>query len=248
MSRLKDKVAVVTGAASGIGRATAELFATEGARVVALDRNPSVETDPPRGAVFAAICDVTAAAKVEDLSRRVVRELGSYDVLVNSAGVVVFGMTADGNDEDWDLAFTVNARGVWNTCRSALHHMLLQRAGVIVNIASGAGLRPMPGLAAYSASKAAVVSITRSIAVEYGDIGIRANCICPGMVDTPMNRTTLESRIATGEDRTAFLAPYALKRIGRPEEIAAVALFLASEDSSFMTGATLAADAGRTLH
>ena len=124
--------------------------------------------------------------------------------------------------------------------------MVAQGSGAIVNTASGAGLRPLPGLAAYSASKAAIISLTRSIALEYGKHGVRASCICPGMIDTPMGRAAAEGRAARGDDPAALLEPYAIKRLGRPDEVAEAALFLAS--SEFVTGATLAIDGGRTLH
>lgn len=246
--RLHGKVAVITGAASGIGRAAAELFAREGAVVVAVDLNPELSTDPPAGCAMSVVCDVADLSQVEQMSRRVREELGRYDILVASAGRVVFGTTAECTVQDWEAAFAVNAKGVWVTCRCALPYMLERGEGAVVNIASGAGVRPVAGLAAYSASKAAVISITRSIALEYSSRGIRANCICPGMIDTPMNQAAVAQRLAGGEDAASLLAPYAIKRLGRPEEVAAVALFLASPEASYVTGAALAVDAGRTLH
>lgn len=248
MTALDGKVAVVTGAASGIGRAVAERFAAEGARVVAVDLAPSVADDRPAGAVKAVVCDVTSARDVADVADQIHRELGRWDVLVNSAGVVVFGKAGETSEEDWEFAFEVNTRGTWRMCRAALEAMVAQHEGAIVNIASGAGLRAIEGLAAYSASKAAVVSLTRSIAIEYGSDGIRANCICPGMVDTPMNREAIRHRAGDMADLTTILAPYPIRRLGRPEEIAAAALYLASPAAGFVTGSTLAVDAGRTLH
>ncbi|MHB8619302.1 MAG: SDR family NAD(P)-dependent oxidoreductase [Chloroflexota bacterium] len=245
--RLAGSVAVVTGAASGIGRATAGLFSDEGARVVAVDIDPGVASALP-GAALGIRCDVSDVRQVEQMTQRVLAEFARYDVLINCAGRVVRGGVADCDEASWDAVFAVNAKGVWATCGLALPHMVAQGAGVIVNISSGSGLRPLPGFAAYSASKAAVISLTRSIALEYGDRGIRANCICPGMVDTPMNQAAVALRRSEGEDEATLLAPYAIKRIGRPEEVASAALFLASADSSFVTGATLAVDAGRTLH
>ena len=239
-------VVVVTGAGSGIGRATAELFAARGARVVAVDVDPHVAASPPAGAVLGASCDVADAAQVEAVTRRTVETLGRYDVLVNSAGVVVVGGAAEATEVDWDHVFGVNAKGTWLMCRAALGVMVRQGGGMIVNIASGAGLRVSGGLAVYSASKAAVVSLTRSIAVDYARFGVRAACICPGMIDTPMNRVALAARRSRGEDATGFLGPYLIKRQGRADEVAEAALFLAASD--YITGATLAVDGGRTLY
>lgn len=246
--RLRGQVAVVTGAHSGIGRATAELFADEGAVVVAVDRDANVGVEPPRGASEGIVCDVADPGQVDELRDRVRDVHGRWDALVNSAGTAVSGRAADLSEATWRQAFEVNLHGTWLMCRAGIVVMLEHGQGSIVNIGSGAGLRPIVGLAAYSASKAAVVSLTRSIAIEYGDDGIRANCICPGVVDTPMNRDSVAERLGADVDLDTLLTPYALKRLGQPDEIAAAALFLASSESALVTGATLAVDAGRTLH
>jgi 2-keto-3-deoxy-L-fuconate dehydrogenase len=243
---LADKVAVVTGAASGVGRAVAELFARHGARVVPVDRDGAVSARPPAGAALPIVCDIADPSAVDALARRVVQEFGRYEVLVNAAGVVVAGPAGETAEADWDRVFAVNAKGTWLMCRAALRPMVAQRAGVIINTASGAALRPLPRLAAYAASKAAIVSLTRSIALEYGEHGVRASCICPGMIDTPMRWAALDARAAAGDDPSAALAPYAIRRLGRAEEVAEAALFLACAE--YITGATLAVDAGRTLH
>jgi NAD(P)-dependent dehydrogenase (short-subunit alcohol dehydrogenase family) len=245
MSGLSGRVAVVTGAASGIGRAVAERLTSEGAAVVAVD----LARDEPPGASLAVVCDVADAAQVDALARRVLGELGRWDVLVNAAGIVVHGAAGECSEDDWDRVFAVNARGTWLLCRASLPPMVAQGAGAIVNISSGIGLRPVAGLTAYAASKAAVISLTRSIAIEYGRQGVRANCICPGRIDTPMHRLDVQRRgLAGGEEEARMLASYAITRVGRPEEVAATAVFLAGEDGAYITGATLAVDGGRTLH
>lgn len=245
---LQGTLAVVTGAASGIGRATAALFAEQGARVVAVDIAASLTVDLPKAAELGVVCDVADAEAVNELTKRIEIEFGRYDILVNAAGALAVGKLAEASEADWERVFAVNARGPWLMCRAALRVMIAQGSGAIVNIASAAGLQPTAGLAVYSASKAALVSMTRSIAREYGEYGIRANTICPGMIDTPMARETLELRRARGEDPNFPAVQYAIKRIGRPEEVAAAALYLASPAASYVTGAALAVDAGRVLH
>ncbi|MGH7048855.1 MAG: SDR family NAD(P)-dependent oxidoreductase [Stellaceae bacterium] len=245
---LTGMVAVVTGAASGIGRATAALFAEHGARVVAVDIAASLERDRLPGVEATHLCDVSNRLAVEALTKEIESDFGRYDLLVNAAGALAVGKLGEASDEEWDRVFAVNARGPWLMCQAALPLMVARRSGVIVNVASAAGLRPTAGLAVYSASKAALVSMTRSIACEYGEYGVRANTICPGMIDTPMARATLESRRARGEDPEFPAALYAIKRIGRVEEVAAAALFLASPAAAYVTGAALAVDAGRALH
>jgi NAD(P)-dependent dehydrogenase (short-subunit alcohol dehydrogenase family) len=246
--RLEGKAAIVTGAFSGIGRRIAEVFAAEGARVVAVDLNPALLADPPRDAVLSVVCDVSRATQIDGLAEQVQEALGDLDILVNAAGVVVFGTSADGSEEDWDRAFAVNAKGVWLMCRMALPRMVGRGEGVIVNVASATGLRVVEGLAAYSASKAAVISLTRSIALEYGNRGIRANCLCPGRIDTPMNALAREYRLAHGQRAEDEFSGYAIQRLGRPDEVASAALYLASSESSYVTGVTLPVDAGRSLH
>jgi len=246
--RLEGKGAVVTGASSGIGRRIAEVFAAEGARVVAVDRNPAVVADPPRDVVLSVVCDVSKTSEIDGLGNQAQHALGDLDILVNAAGVVVFGTTGDGSEEDWDRAFAVNTKGVWLMCRMALPRMVARGEGAIVNIASATGLRVVNGLAAYSASKAAVISLTRSIALEYGTRGIRANCLCPGRIDTPMNALAREYRLAQGQRPEDEFSDYAIPRLGRPDEVASAALYLASSESSYITGATLPVDAGRSLH
>jgi NAD(P)-dependent dehydrogenase (short-subunit alcohol dehydrogenase family) len=225
----------------------AERLAAAGAEVVAVDREQRVVDEPPGGADRSAVCDVTSVSDVEAVAELVRNGYGRWDILVNSAGTAVFGRAGETSEEDWQRVFDVNARGTWLMCRAALAPMTQQTSGAIVNIASGAGVRPLEGLAAYSASKAAVVSLTRSIAVEYGHDGIRANCITPGMIDTPLHRESIR-RLRGGEPQGHAFDLYAVKRLGTSDEIAAAVLYLASPEAGYTTGATLAVDGGRTLH
>ena len=191
VSALDGAVAVVTGAASGIGRAVAELFAAEGASVVAVDRAPGVVDDRPAAAADAVVCDVRDADGIAGVAERVERRLGRWDILVNAAGAVAHGEAGETTEEDWGSRLRRHARGTWLDVPRGARRDGARRSGAIVNIASGAGLRPLEGIAAYAASKAAAISLTRSIALEYGADGIRANCICPGIVDTPLKPAAL---------------------------------------------------------
>lgn len=243
---LQDKIALVTGAYSGIGRAVSELFAAQGAQVIAIDRDQTILSDPPSGAFRRVQCDITQPGQLAEVSSLVGSDAGHVDILVNSAGVAIIGSAMDVSVEDWDRTFDVDVRGAWLMCRLAIPFM--PRGAAIVNVASASGLRPLPGLAAYSAAKAALISLTRSLAVELGDLGIRANCVCPGMVDTPMNDSVLDARFGPERDWSALLEPYAIKRVADPGEVAAAITFLASDLSSFVTGVAMPVDGGRSLH
>jgi NAD(P)-dependent dehydrogenase (short-subunit alcohol dehydrogenase family) len=239
-------LAVVTGAQSGIGRAACELLATHRAAVIAVDSDPAVERDGPRGSIGAIRADVRHPRDLDRVGAAIEDARRPLAILVNSAGVVAVGSAMDASADDWQRTFDVNVLGAWRMCRLTVPRMATGAS--IINIASAAGLRPIPGLAAYSASKAAMISLTRSLAIELGDRAIRANCICPGMIDTPMNEAALSARHGMQRDWPALFAPYALKRLGSPVEIAQAVLYLASDASGYMTGAALAVDGGRALH
>ena len=243
MSRLAGKIAVVTGAASGIGLACMERFAAEGARVVG--------ADVQRGAARDLVSlDVRDEAAVAQLVQDVAREHGRLDVVVNAAGVAGGGPVHLLDAAAWDRVLDVNLKGTFLVCKHVLAQMLKQPAidgerGAIVNVASIEGLEGTAGGSAYNASKGGVVLLTKNLAIDYGRSGIRANAICPGFIETPMLESVLGAPAMAGV-REEIRREHKLRRFGRPEEIAAVACFLASADASFVSGQAIAVDGGFT--
>jgi NAD(P)-dependent dehydrogenase (short-subunit alcohol dehydrogenase family) len=252
MGRLDGKVALVTGAASGIGAATALRFAHEGARVAALDvqapdpaRWKQLEDAAPAASFHRA--SVAASEELRAAVDEVAARHGRIDVLVNAAGVVGGGPLHVCEESEWDRVLGVNLKGTFLACKHVLPHMMGQRSGSIVNIASIEGLIATEGTAAYGASKGAVVQLTRNLAVDYTHLGVRSNCVCPGLVQTPMVEMLTKAESGPlAQLHHAFLENHLMRRAGRPEEIAAAILFLASDDASFITGAALVVDGGWT--
>lgn len=252
--KLAGKVAFITGAGSGIGRASAELFAAEGAAIAVVDVREDVARETADlisakgGRAVAYAADVTDAAEIEAAVERAVSELGRLDIVYNNAGIGSTGSVADGAEADWDLCLAVNAKGTFLTSRAAVAHLQASGGGAIVNQGSVAALVGIPNFAAYCAAKGAVVALTRSMAIDLAPRGIRVNVICPGTVFTPLMEPMLIAR--GGGDMAKGLAmtvtKYPLGRLGTPEDIARVALFLASDDAAFVTGSTFAADGGMT--
>ena len=242
--RLAGKTALVTAAGQGIGRATAEAFATQGAVVVATDIDEKALAALP-AAMRKVRLDVTDAAAIGALAR----ELGAVDVLFNCAGYVHQGAILDCSEEDWDFSFDLNVRGMYLMIRAFLPAMLASgKGGAIINMSSVvSSVKGAPGRCAYGATKAAVIGLTKSVAADYIKQGIRCNAICPGTVATP----SLDQRIAAlgggPEVRQAFVDRQPMGRLGRPEEIAALAVYLASDEALFTTGAIHVIDGGFAL-
>jgi NAD(P)-dependent dehydrogenase (short-subunit alcohol dehydrogenase family) len=248
--RLEDKVALVTGGTSGIGEATAILFAKEGAKVAVTGRNEErgrAVAERIMGNGGKAIFIRTDVRRAEECRRAVdetIRVFDCLDVLFNNAGVFYPHTTVDCTEEEWDLQMDVNLKGTFLMSKAALPHMIEKRRGVIIHNSSGWGLAGGDAAVAYCASKGGVVLLTKAMAIDHGRQGIRVNCICPGDVDTPMLPEDARLRALKWEDYLAGCADRPLGRIGTVDEIAKAALFLASDDSSFMTGAALVVDGG----
>jgi len=247
MDRLKNKTALVTAAGQGIGRAIAEAFLREGARVCATDLDEA-KLEGLAGATRRRL-DVRSSATVETL----VGEAGPFDILVNAAGYVHHGTVLDCSDDDWDFSFDLNVKSMHRTIKAVLPGMLKKGGGSIVNIASGASsVRGLPNRYVYGATKAAVIGLTKAVAADFIRQGVRANAICPGTVQSP----SLDQRIAdlaasSGQSveavRQAFVDRQPMGRLGTPEEVAALAVYLASDESSYTTGHIHLVDGGFAL-
>jgi 2-keto-3-deoxy-L-fuconate dehydrogenase len=247
MGRLRGKVALVTAAAQGIGRATAEAFLNEGARVIATD----IATEKLSGLTDGDVrrLDVLQTSDVEALAR----SSGPVDILFNAAGFVHHGTVLDCTEQDWDFSFDLNVKSMHRTIRAFLPGMVGKGGGSIINVSSGASsLRGLPNRYAYGATKAAVIGLTKAVAADFIRQGVRANAICPGTIESP----SLEERMSAlaekmGEPletvRRKFMERQPMGRLGLPQEVAALAVYLASDESSFTTGAIHIVDGGFTL-
>lgn len=244
--RLEDKVAIITGSATGMGRAAAVLFAREGARVTVADRNVPESrrtvamVDEVGGDALFVETDVSKAEQVGNVVEQTIRRFGKLDVLVNNAGVLIrTPPLAEVSDLAWDLTLDTNLRGVFLCTKYAVPHMV-GRGGAIVNISSGAGMNPTTHAVPYGVSKAGVIQLTLTTSAEYAPQGVRCNVIVPGSVDTPQSRGSTGST----EEFERISSSISIGRIGTPQDIANLMLFLASDESSYITGAAFKIDGG----
>ncbi len=246
MGALQDKVAIITGAASGIGLACAERFAREGAVVVGTDLNEpgdwqAVQDASPKS--WCRVVDVTDGAAQRAVAQQAVEEHGRIDILVTAAGIGDGGPVNMIEDAAWDRVVEVNLKGTYLSIKSVLDTMMVQRSGSIITVASVEGLNGTEGGSAYNASKGGVVLLTKNVAIDYGRMGIRCNTICPGFIDTPLLNSVMD---AMPDFKADVQRETKLNRLGQPGEVAGAACFLASDDASFVTGHTLVVDGGYT--
>jgi len=243
MGKLQDKVAVITGGASGIGAATARLFVSEGAKVVLVDLNEEKgkafesELKALNAEVLFVKANITSEEDVANIFKQTIDTFGKADIVFNNAGIGRVQPSHELDYSEWRQTVNVDLDGVFLVAREAIREMLKAGGGTIVNTASMYGWVGSPGSAAYNAAKGGVVNLTRSLALEYAEQNIRVNALCPGFIDTP---------IIPEESKLALAAATPIKRLGKAEEMATAVLFLASDDSSYMTGNSLIVDGGYT--
>ncbi len=247
-----NKVVLITGSATGFGKLLAETFAQQGASLILSDINTEggeVVANTLRGAggkVVFTRCDVSNADDVQDMVAKGIEAFGRLDICINNAGIAGNAMrtrTHDFEEDMWDKVMNINAKGVWLCMKYQLPHLLAAKGGVIVNVSSKAGLGAVPGNVAYAASKHAVIGITKSAAIEYASKNIRVNAVCPSFADTPMVQNSIMQDPEYGQ-RLVMMNP--MRRLGTPEEICNVIMFLCSEKASFMNGQAVAIDGGLT--
>ena len=246
--KLKDKVAIITGAGSGFGKETSLLFAKEGAKVVCVDynleaaQNTVKEIETQGGQALAIKADVSKEEDTKNFIDATIKEFGQIDILFHNAGIYVPGNVEETDLQGFEKSLAVNVTGIFSAVKYAIPH-LKETKGNVISTASAAGIIGFPGAVGYAASKGAVISLTKAMAVDYAQDGVRFNAICPGTGVTGMTKDLLEVKeIADG-----FLAPIPIKRFGQPSDIAAAALFLASQDASYITGHALPVDGGWTM-
>lgn len=247
--RLQGKVALITGAGSGIGRACALAFARESARVALAGRRSKPLAETAREIGKSALVVSGDVGKKQDIARmlaQTVKRFGALHILVNNAAVLIPGTAESLSEAQWDETFQTNVRGLWLLSRAALPHLRRAGGGSIINISSVLGLVGARARVAYAASKGAVTLLTKCMALDHAAEGIRVNCICPGIVETEMVADFIRKAPDPEAARRARVGLHPLGRFGRPEDVAALAVYLASDESSWMTGAALPVDGGYT--
>jgi NAD(P)-dependent dehydrogenase (short-subunit alcohol dehydrogenase family) len=251
--RLKDRVSLITGAGSGIGQAVALRFASEGAIVILADRNIEAATktqhliEEAGGTSQAIAVDVTQEQQVAEAIATTVKQFGRLDIIHNNAGISILKSITETTEAEWDLLFNINLKGVFFGCKHAIPVMLEQGGGVIINTASELAIVGQPLYSAYCATKGGVLALTRALAVEWAAKGIRVNAVCPGPVKTPMLQAEFDLATDPVAEEAAAVQSMPVGRLGAPDDIAGVALFLASDDARFVHGAAIVADGGRTI-
>lgn len=246
-SRLKDKIAIVTGAGSGIGRAIAVAMIREGAHVVLVgrrtDRVEAVAREAD-GSAIAVAADVSKRDEIEHVLEETVRAFGGINVLVNNAGILHAGTAEQITEAQWDETFNINVRGLWLLSRAVLPHLRKAGGGSIINVASVLGINGTRNRAAYAASKGAVVLLTKCMAVDHGHENIRVNVICPSFVETDLTAAIMSKAPDPDAMRHERIGVHPIGRLGQPEDMAGLAVYLASDESSWVTGATFPVDGG----
>jgi NAD(P)-dependent dehydrogenase (short-subunit alcohol dehydrogenase family) len=251
--KLTNKIAIVTGGGSGIGLATARLFAEEGATVIVVDWHRDAGEASARAmcdsGLKAEYCyaDVSKPADVEKMVSTTVNQHGRLHILFNNAAVQIVSKLVETSEDDWDRIHSVNLKGVFLCCKYAIPRIIQSGGGCVVNMASILGFVGDPDLAAYCAAKGGVIALTKAASLTYGPEGVRVNCICPGDVETPLLKEYFDKDPDPQKLRDEVSSKYALRRVASPKEIAKVALFLASDDSSFITGGMVVVDGGLTI-
>jgi len=250
--KLEGKTAIVTGAGSGIGEATAMLFANHGANVVCADINLETADHTCKmiisagGTAVVAGVDVTQSTQVKDMIEAAVEAYGGVDILFNNAGVVFAGSVTNSDEDTWNKTFDVNLKGVMLGSKYAIPEMMKRGGGAIVNTSSINGIVASVGIASYAASKGAVLMLTKQMALDYAANNVRVNCVCPSDVNTPMIRNFIQSSSDPKGTEERFLRRVPMGRLAEPVDIAKAVLFLASDDAAFITGVALPVDGGVT--
>ena len=245
--KLEDKSAIITGGGSGIGLACAKLFSNEGAKVAIIGRRKNrleLAAKEVEGHILPVVGDLTNNNDLDNLISKTLHAFKKIDIVVNNGGIFSGSSVHETKDEDWNTIMNTNINSVFQLTKRVLPHMMKRKAGTFVHIASILGLVAAPGVAAYNVSKGALLQFNRSIAMEYGSLGIRSNAVCPGLVKTEMTEDLMKDE----ELMLEWSKDYPIGRFGVPEDIASACLYLASDESSFVTGVALPVDGGFTAH